>query len=456
MALNVPLDLGALELSESLLALHAASDLEDVVEVVLDWGRAYCANAKCFGVLICEDDALRWRGGWADRVPSFEQAFEVPQALQEARRAEQTRRAGFTQPALSSCDAFQCFSVDGVLQALVVVDEDGLDPQRIAALEAIADHLGVGVARVAEASALREHQASSDRLLTTLRWSQEFAAAISVRALMHRVLERACHLTGAQKGSLMLYDHQQGALRVRMVHGLPDARVEAQINAGELPTRSFQMGEGIAGKVFQTRRPLMVAHTQRDPRFVGTGEHVGMILCHPLIDQGEAIGVVNLTHRSAEGVLRHDDERLAVLMQMAAVALRRAEVLDQVTLDPRTGLPGKELFCARLKALTTVAERTGQTLTLLCADGSEDAAALAAMGQWLRRVLRRNSDLASYAGSGRFAVLLEGDDEAGVEGLRRRFEVAAEGPWVDWVAVIRDAGESAEDWLARSLEATQS
>ena len=455
MSSNVLPDPGALELSETLLALHAARALDAVIEVVLDWGRAHCANAKCFGVLVCADDTLRWCGGWAQRTPSTEQTFELPQALRQARASSADRRADFSQPMLADCDVFQSFSSAGVLLAVVVVDEANLSTAHAEALDVLSEHLGVGVERATESAALQERQASSDRLLTALRWSQEFAAAISVRALMHRVLERACHVTGAQKGSLMLYDHHEAMLRVRMVHGLPDALVEAKINAGELPTRSFQPGEGIAGKVFQTGRPLMVAHTQRDPRFVGDGEHVGVILCYPLKDEGETIGVVNLTHRSSDGVLRYEEERLAVLMQMAAVALRRAEVLDQVTLDARTGLPGKALFCARLKALVEVAERTGGTLTLLCADGVEDDDALAAMGQWLRRVLRRNSDLATYVGSGRFVVLLEGDDAAGVEGLRRRFEVAAESSWTDWVTVARAEGESSEEWLTRALAATR-
>jgi len=448
--------LQTLDLGETLLAMHASRDVESLIETVLDWGRAHCATAKCFGVLVCEDDALRWRGGWADRVPSFEQTFEVPHDLRQTSLSATRPSAGFAQASLSSCDVFQAFSDAEVLQALVVIDEDGLSSERSEILDVLASHLGVGVHRTRESAALREQQATADRLLTTLRWSQEFASAISVRALMHRVLERACHLTGAQKGSLMLYDHQAEAIRVRMVHGLPDALVEARINAGELPTRSFQVGEGIAGKVFQTGRPLMIAHTRRDPRFVGEGEHVGMILCHPLVDKGESIGVVNLTHTSADGVLRHDDDRLTVLMQLAAVALRKAEMLDRVTLDARTGLPGKELFFARLEALVELADRTGQTLTLLCAHGSEEDDALAAMGQWLRRVLRRNSDLATYAGDGRFTVLLEGDDEAGVEGLRRRFEVAAEGPWTHWVVVVREAGEPAADWLARALNSAQS
>ena len=110
MALNVRLDLSALELGETVLALHAARSLEDVVETVLDWGRAHCANARCFGVLLCEDDTLRWRGGWADRMPTFDQAFDVPEQLREARGGSEPSRADFQQASLATCRIGHCNS----------------------------------------------------------------------------------------------------------------------------------------------------------------------------------------------------------------------------------------------------------------------------------------------------------------------------------------------------------
>jgi hypothetical protein len=82
-----------------------------------------------------------------------------------------------------------------------------------------------------------------------------------LKNLLRFILQQAIETTDAQKGSLMLFDQDTKRLVVHVVKGLPDKRTEESINSGAMRCRTFAIGEGIAGKVFETKElPSFLLH----------------------------------------------------------------------------------------------------------------------------------------------------------------------------------------------------
>jgi GAF domain-containing protein len=96
----------------------------------------------------------------------------------------------------------------------------------------------------------------------------------------------------------------------------------------------LRIGEGIAGRVAQSRTPLLVrdveeanTHPEVRDQFLRTGSFISF----PLQMHGRLLGVVNLTSRERQGVFTEEDvERvslLALVISLIVVQSRLAEKL---------------------------------------------------------------------------------------------------------------------------------
>ncbi|MCX7012316.1 MAG: response regulator [Candidatus Sumerlaeota bacterium] len=136
--------------------------------------------------------------------------------------------------------------------------------------------------------------------------------------LFDQVVQLAAALTEGRRVSLMLFDRRQQHLRIRASVGIsPDLMRDTAV----------RLGEGIAGKVAQTRMPNRV--TSRQAVSLGPG------LCHgdryasgswvsvPLLIGDELFGVLNVTEREGQSDFGPEDER--VLMALAEKAAAKVE-----------------------------------------------------------------------------------------------------------------------------------
>lgn len=91
-----------------------------------------------------------------------------------------------------------------------------------------------------------------------------------LKKLLQYILSQAIEITSAEKGSIMLYDMETDRLNIRVLAGLADVAYQDKVNNNEIRCRSFRPGEGIAGRVFLTARPIVVNNIQADGLFVGS------------------------------------------------------------------------------------------------------------------------------------------------------------------------------------------
>jgi diguanylate cyclase (GGDEF)-like protein len=150
---------------------------------------------------------------------------------------------------------------------------------------------------------------------------------IDTDELFTRVLEIALAVTGAEGGSLMLFDEGRGELRVRVAAGI-EPELWSKIRV--------RLGEGIAGRVAEEGRSLRLRGKADRARFRIVRERLDVesALCVPLLSQGRVQGVLNLHHRTRpdafdESDLAFAEELARVDAQIIARAQQHADLRSQ-------------------------------------------------------------------------------------------------------------------------------
>jgi diguanylate cyclase (GGDEF)-like protein len=126
-------------------------------------------------------------------------------------------------------------------------------------------------------------------LRTLAEMSVEMNSFRSLAELVHFVATKASELVDADKVSIMLADPQNERLSIVASTGIEESVVEKM---------HLRKGEGIAGKVWETRQPVSVADISSDARYVPTmkGRAIpeASLLSVPIQDSKEFFGAINV------------------------------------------------------------------------------------------------------------------------------------------------------------------
>ncbi|MBM4320815.1 MAG: sensor domain-containing diguanylate cyclase [Deltaproteobacteria bacterium] len=251
--------------------------------------------------------------------------------------------------------------------------------------------------------------------------TRALGAVSNLTRLLRLILERAIDAVNAEKGSLMLLDEAAGELVLRVIYGLPDKELESRINDGDVACKRFRRGEGVAGKVLESGKPLRVDDTGKDSAFTdrGSSNNVRSILCVPLNVDGETIGVINITNRKGLEPFRDEDEEiLGALADQAAVAIARARLYEAAITDGLTSLYVRRFALHRLGSEIKRARRYHHPLSLIMCDIDHfkrvndtlghpaGDAVIAAVASVLRSGMRTDLDLAARYGGEEFLLIL--------------------------------------------------
>ncbi len=156
---------------------------------------------------------------------------------------------------------------------------------------------------------------------------ESYNLTVDRKGLLSRILQIAVGATGADRGSLMLFDPETGSLRVEVAIG-----IEREL----WPKILVRPGEGVAGRAFADRRALLLHGKADRARYdvVREREDVESAISAPLLHGDRALGVLNLSHARARGAF--DEEDLSFVEQLAAIdakILTRAEEYQRLRRD---------------------------------------------------------------------------------------------------------------------------
>jgi diguanylate cyclase (GGDEF)-like protein len=299
----------------------------------------------------------------------------------------------------------------------------------------------------------------NERILNNLRTlydvNQQLANVNDFKELTEETLSSAVSALNAQKANLMLFNPETNRLEIKVVSGHIPLETRNAINDGSLKTRSFEIGEGVAGMAAKTRKPIRINDRSKI-------EHVGRnpvycIISAPILHGDEVKGVMTLTNKvttDAAGSSEIDtlsrfgeeDEQLLVsLADQAAQNLNKARLYSASITDRLTGLFNARHFESRFHKAVHEANRNGESLCLAIVDADHfkqfndthgHAAGdlvLQALGKALRGTLREGSDDQCFRyGGEEFCMLLKQTALDKALALLEGFRKTVESTVLDW------------------------
>ncbi len=173
------------------------------------------------------------------------------------------------------------------------------------------------------------------------------------RKVFEVIIDTIIDETSAENCSLMLLNRETNELNTRAARGQEDSEISFyHISSG---TRSFKLGEGIAGWVAQYGEPIAIPDTSTGlvvrlfpeldatgnpieipelpevPQFiVGTARSIGSMLCLPLVIDNEVVGVVNMSHPLADAFSSEDSQLMTIITDQVAIALNNVQIFDDL------------------------------------------------------------------------------------------------------------------------------
>ncbi len=152
------------------------------------------------------------------------------------------------------------------------------------------------------------------------------ASSLDLEEVLHRVVEAAVYVVGAEEGSLMLLDEDQGELYIRASKNL-DSKAQSMRK---------RVSDSLAGKVLQTKRAIAIGNDSQWKR-THTALLVKSLIYVPLILQNKPIGVLGVTNRLKETSFDSNDTRaLSALGGYATIAINNANIYSEIEREKNT------------------------------------------------------------------------------------------------------------------------
>jgi signal transduction histidine kinase len=183
-------------------------------------------------------------------------------------------------------------------------------------VEAVARELRVAMET---ARLFQARQRENERLLALQRAGATLAARTDPHEVFDMILRSAVQLFGQGSASLYTWDEDAGLLRL----------AENFDAAGRMPDDSaLRPGEGVVGRVFASREPLIIKDYQTWEGRTSVGRETGLRACLavPLLRSGRVLGALGIRSYEPTVVYTEDDARMLTLFaDQAAAAITTVE-----------------------------------------------------------------------------------------------------------------------------------
>lgn len=162
---------------------------------------------------------------------------------------------------------------------------------------------------------------SGARLDLLYRISQTINSSLDLEVVMESLMDEVISATRAERGFLMLFneDHQ---LEFRTARGMDQKTIEES---------DFNISRGIVERVAAEANPLLTSNAQLDQRFETRASvklyGLRSVLCVPIIQKGEVLGVIFVDNRFQNGIFTREDlELLTSIASSAGIAIDNARL----------------------------------------------------------------------------------------------------------------------------------
>jgi len=208
-----------------------------------------------------------------------------------------------------------------------------------------------------------------ERLMDCIAFSKILAGIYDMETLLKEVLQRINLIIAAKNWSLLLIDPKTRELYFAVAVGV---ELEAVKDIRLKP------GEGVAGAVVQTGRPVIIPDVTKSPYFCSrvdsaTGFDTRSIIAQPLIVRGEVIGVFEVINVEDDRYFREKYlPHLAILADYVAIAVDNVRNLQKLQartfIDEVTGFYNTRYLIQKLDRLIPQHRDRGDHFSLVFLD----------------------------------------------------------------------------------------
>lgn len=192
------------------------------------------------------------------------------------------------------------------------------------------DQMRNKVSKAMEAAAMREENARLRALLPLYGLGENFMSSTNQHDVLESLLNVIGDQTAADSLSVMLYDKEEGVLRIAASRGIPEEMIDKI---------KIKPGDKIAGRVFEERKPVILnQETQNDSRFADLLKRPEIVsaVSFPMIVRDKILGVLNVSY--TDGDIRFADsdiEILGIFSTQAALAVENVHAFESVAQEAR-------------------------------------------------------------------------------------------------------------------------
>ena len=142
------------------------------------------------------------------------------------------------------------------------------------------------------------------------------------KQLLEVSLERIMRLFSASRGSIFLFDDKDSSLNLQVMRGMELQEEKRMVK---------KMGEGVVGRVAETKEPIYVNDIAQDQRFKNyksrSSYRTPSFICAPLLIKDQLIGVINISDKDDESRFTKEElQLLDFLASQIALNYRRVEL----------------------------------------------------------------------------------------------------------------------------------
>lgn len=289
-------------------ALNRASSLEEMLDIVLEYGTELCAYDKGFIALADEDShafqVLASRGY---------QPHELDDLVVEVEN-------GATD---SWCVNLPLRALDQTT-GLLHLEGVSLELQSHHSLGLLVDILATAIEkhRLLEAT---QREVRAQRLLNEA--GRVLTSTLDKQEVLTRVLRQVLQVLNAAAGSVVLVDEERGDMFFV-------AAISPEESQHLVGTR-MPLGRGIVGWAIQHRKSVLIGDAHADTRFYSeidqqTGFHTESVACVPLSAKDQVIGAIEVMNSRSGEFTVYDLQLLESLAPQAAIAIENAVLFDSV------------------------------------------------------------------------------------------------------------------------------
>ena len=182
----------------------------------------------------------------------------------------------------------------------------------------------VGIA-IDNARLYRRVERQNRTLKTLANISHEFSSILDLDELLSKIASTVRGLIPYDAFSILLVDPQARVLRHRF-----SSRYDERVDIDNVP-----LGKGITGAAAESREPVRVHDTARDPRYIASHPDIRSEIAVPLIAQDRVVGVMDL-ESDRVGFFTDDHARmLALLAPQIASSVENARLYEELAIRER-------------------------------------------------------------------------------------------------------------------------